>query len=276
MSDRPVALVTGASAGIGQALANVFAENGHDLVLVARRRERLEALAAALKERHGADSVVLPADLADPAAPERIFEETERAGITVDVLVNNAGYGVEPFTRTGWRTQADFLQVLLTSVCHLTHLYLPGMRQRDRGRILNVASLAAFAPVRSGDLYAPIKTYVVRFTEAIDQELKERGGNVRCTASCPGFTYTEFHDVMEIRDQVSTIPKFMWQTADQVAREAYEACMAGRTVVVHGGFNRFAAWLMPKLPRWAVKLLSPKGSLDRWSAEEEKAGSRDL
>jgi len=270
MSNRPVALITGASAGIGQALADVFAEKGHDLVLVARRQGRLEEIAAGLKARHGADSLVVTADLADPAAPERILEETERAGVTVDVLVNNAGYGSEPFTRTGWRTQADFLQVLLTSVCHLTHLYLPGMRERGRGRVLNVASLAAFAPVRSGDLYAPIKTYVVRFSEAIDQELKEQGENVRCTVSCPGFTYTEFHDVMGIRDQVSSIPKFMWQTSEQVAREAYAACMAGQTVIVHGAFNRFAAWLMPRLPRWAVKMLSPKGSLDRWSAEEGK------
>ncbi|MEZ5064385.1 MAG: SDR family oxidoreductase [bacterium] len=272
MNRKPVALVTGASAGIGRALADVFAARGHDLVLVARRRERLEEIAAELKSKHGADSLVIPADLADPAAPDAIFAETERAGVTVDVLVNNAGFGEEPFTRTEWAKQDAFLQVLLMAVCHLTHLYLPGMRQRGRGRVLNVASLAAFAPVRSGDLYAPIKTFVVRFTEAIDEELKARGEDVRCVASCPGFTYTEFHDVMGIRDQVSTIPKHMWQSADQVAREAYDACMAGRTVYVHGAFNKFAAWVMPLLPRWMVRLLSPKGSLDRWSAEEGRAG----
>jgi short-subunit dehydrogenase len=268
---RPVALITGASAGIGQSLAAVFAENGHDLVLTARRRERLEELAGRLKAEHGVEAHVVAADLADPNAPERLFTEVESLGVKVDVLVNNAGFGEEPFTRTPWRAQADFLQVLLTAPCHLTHVFLPGMLERGRGRVLNVASLAAFGPVRSGDLYAPIKTFLVRFTRALDTEMVERGGKVRCVVSCPGFTYTEFHDVMGIRDRVSTIPKFMWKSADEVAREAYDACMAGKTVYVHGFVNRVFAFLMPRLPVWLVRALSPRGALDRWSAEEGKA-----
>ena len=178
MSARTV-LVTGASAGIGLELSRVFAERGYRVVLVARRAERLEQLAHELRSQ-GALAETLVADLADPNAPEEMFRETQRRGIDIDILVNNAGYGEEPFGATAWADQARFLQVMLVSLCHLTHLYLPGMKQRGYGRVLNVASLAAFAPVRAGDLYAPIKTFVVRFTQAIDDELVRGEVDVRC------------------------------------------------------------------------------------------------
>lgn len=258
MSSPRTALVTGASAGIGAELARVFAANGYRLVLVARRRDRLEALAAELRDKHGTESQVVVADLARPEAPDEIFAETERAGIAVDVLVNNAGYGEKPFPRTDWPAQDAFLRVLLTSVCHLTHHYLPGMSERGYGRILNVASVAAWAPSRRGDLYVPIKSFVVNFTKSLDDHLEQEPGDVRCTASCPGFTYSEFHDVNGMREHVNRMPKFLWRTADRVAREAYEACLAGKTVHIHGPVNRLLTFLMPKMPTGLLRALTPK------------------
>ena len=140
---RRLALVTGASAGIGAALARSLAARGYDLALTARRQERLDALADELRLRFGAGSLVIPEDLADPAAPARLLAAVEAAGRDIDVLVNNAGYGLPGvFVETGWQEQADFLQVMLHAPTELTHRLLPGMTERRFGRILNVASLA--------------------------------------------------------------------------------------------------------------------------------------
>ena len=150
------ALVTGASAGIGKAFAELLAEHGYTLVLTARRADRLEALAADLRAAHGVAVHVLPADLADPAAPAALCAEIHARALHIDVLVNNAGYGVPgAYARTDWRRQADFIQVLVTAVAELTHRLLPAMIARGYGRVMNIASLAALVPAAPGHTLMP-------------------------------------------------------------------------------------------------------------------------
>lgn len=265
------ALITGASAGIGVEFARVFSAEGFDLVLVARRREKMDRLAIELEKRDGARVRVLAEDLSDPAAPERIARTLSAEGIVVDALVNNAGYGIgAPFSRTTWKQQADFLQVMLTSVVQLTHLFLPGMLERRWGRILNVSSVAAYAPERPGDMYAPIKTFVVRFSKSLALETADRG--VHVTALCPGFTYSEFHDVLGVRQEVSKLPKIMWRAADVVAREGFDAVMKGQAVKVNGWANRLVVWLCQALPAWAIRMLSPAAAMRRKAFQVNRPG----
>lgn len=242
------ALVTGASAGIGKAFAELLAEHGYDLVLTARRADRLEALAAALAAAHGIRAVSLPADLADPAAPAALCEAVHQRGLAVDVLVNNAGYGVPgKYVRTSWQQQADLIQVLVTAVAELTHRLLPGMIARGFGRVVNVASLAALVPAAPGHtLYAASKAFLVKFSEALAGEVRADG--VHVTAVCPGFTYSEFHDVTGTRARVNTMPRFMWTDARHVAEDGYAAVMAGRAVHVVGRVNRAIAFGAKHMP----------------------------
>lgn len=236
--DRPTALVTGASAGIGAAFCRALAADGYDLVLTARRRDRLEDLGAELEERHKTAVTVLPADLADPRAPLQLFEQIAEKRLAIDVLVNNAGYGQrESFLEVDWKVHADFIQVLVTSVVQLCHLFIPAMRQRGFGRVINVASVAAFTPSALGfTLYGAAKVFVVKFSEALWLELRDTG--VHVTAVCPGLTYSEFHDVLGVRKAMSRIPSFMWMDADTVARKGIEAVMRGEPMYVNGAVNR--------------------------------------
>ncbi|HLN57107.1 MAG TPA: SDR family oxidoreductase, partial [Thermoanaerobaculia bacterium] len=187
------ALVTGASSGIGKELARLIAADGYDLVLVARRQERLEELARELSVAHGVSARVIAADLADPDSPKRIVEELEAERIAVDVLVNNAGFGI--YGRL-WNSditrQLEIIQVNVVALTDLTGRLLPGMVSRKRGRIVNVASTAAFQPGPYQAVYYATKAYVLSFSEAIAEELK--GTGVTVTALCPGPTTTEFQE----------------------------------------------------------------------------------
>ncbi len=249
---RRTALVTGASAGIGAALARVLAEHGFDLVLVARREERLRALAGDLGRQFRIDTRVLVADLADPAAPADIFVKCLAGGRHVDVLVNNAGYGLGGgFLDASWEQHARFIQVMMTALAEITYRFLPGMIDRRYGRIINVASLAGLVPATAGHtLYAASKAFVIRFSQSLALETRRHG--VHVTALCPGFTYTEFHDVSGTRALVSRLPKWMWMDADHVAREAYDAVMRGQIVRVPGRVNRFLASLVHLMPESLV------------------------
>ena len=200
------ALVTGASAGIGRAFAEVLAAHGYRLVLVARRADRLEAAAAELRQRHGIETSAITADLAEPDAPARLAAELERRGLTVDVLVNNAGYGVPGrYEQSPWARHDANLRVMVTAVCELTHRLLPGMIERKWGRIINIASLAGHVPAPAGHtLYAATKAFLVRFSESLHAEHVRDG--VHTCAVCPGFTYSEFHDVTGTRAKVSQMP----------------------------------------------------------------------
>jgi hypothetical protein len=247
------ALVTGASSGIGEAIAREYARRGKPLVLTARRVDRLEALAAELRAQ--VPVTVLPADLADRDAPAQLFAATNARGLFVDTLVNNAGYGVPGrFLSAGWRTHADFLQVMVAAVGELTHLYLPAMEAAGRGRILNVASLAGLVPASPGHtLYGATKAWLIRFSECLALEVAPRG--VHVTALCPGFTWTEFHDANGMRAAVSRLPRWLWLDSATVARLGVDAVEAGRARVVTGAPNRLVAVLCKLLPDAAARAL---------------------
>jgi len=256
-STKRTALVTGASAGIGRELAWVFARHGFDLILLARRRRRLEELSMRLREDCGVEARVLVSDLADPKAPERIFDELSRSAVAVDVLVNNAGYAIpETFSESGWLEQADLIQVMSTAVAHLCHLFAPAMAKRGYGRILNVASLTVYAPPSAGSLYAATKSFVVQLSRSLSQELAGRG--VHVTALCPGLTYSEFHDMMGTREAVRRLPSFLWMDARTVAEQGYDAVMRGDTVYINGWVNRLIAGLCTIIPNVIIERCRPK------------------
>lgn len=247
------ALITGASSGIGAAIAREYAARGKRLILTARRIDRLEALAAEL--RPGVAVEIVTADLADPTAASRLFVETQARGLFVDTLVNNAGYGVPGrYLSADWKTHADFLQVLVTSVAELTWRFLPAMEAAGHGRILNVASLAGLVPASPGHtLYGAAKSFVIRFSESLAQEVRDRG--VHVTALCPGFTYSEFHDVNGMREKISRLPNAIWLSAEQVARLGVDAVEAGKVRVVTGKINRGIALLSKYLPDTLTRAL---------------------
>lgn len=256
-TSRSHVLVTGASAGIGEALARAYAARRRPLILLARRAERLASLAAELSEQVPVE--VLAADLADPAAPAAIVAELERRGLQVGGLVNNAGYGLPgAFHVPDWEAHGRFLQVMVTAVCELTWRLLPAMQASGRGEILNVASLAGHLPGSAGHtLYAASKAFMIRFSESLALENAERG--IRVCALCPGFTYSEFHDITGTRAQVSRMPKWMWMTADEVAREGLDALAAGKVVHVTGRANRLIKAFTQLLPdRMALKLVQKR------------------
>ncbi|MDZ4828785.1 MAG: SDR family oxidoreductase [Phycisphaerae bacterium] len=260
-TDRPVALVTGASAGIGLAFAELLADRGHDVVLVARRRDRLAEAAKAIEAR-GARAHVICADLADPASSGRVAREALARCSRVDVLVNNAGYGLATkFVETPWEQHRAFLEVLLVSVTELTHRLLPSMLARRSGRVIQIASVAAYAPESAGSLYSPTKRFMVSFTRALALELK--GSGVTTTAVCPGFTYSEFHDVMGNRAAMNRLPAWMWKDAASVARIGLDAADRGRTIVVPGAVNQAIAALCAVVPFSLVQRFGPKKLLDR-------------
>jgi len=250
---RRTALITGASAGIGEAFAHEYARRGWNLVLTARREDRLRALAQELADVRGVAARVLPADLADPAAPAALVDELGRAGVPVDALVNNAGFGVAgSYRSTTWAQQRDGIQVMVTAVAELTHRLLPGMIDRRYGRIVNVASVAGLVPSPPGHtLYGASKSFLVKFSQALAAEVRAYG--VHVTALCPGFTYSEFHDVNGTRGLVSQLPGFMFMDAGTVARQGYDAVMRGKSVYVNGRVNRGIALLVRYLPHWLIQ-----------------------
>ena len=246
--NRRTALITGASAGIGAALARVYAAEGWDLILTARREGPLNALADELR-RTGCAVTVLTADLADPAAPRALYEAVLERGLMVDALVNNAGFSrTAGFLHTDPADHAAMIRVMLTAPIELSRLFAPDMVARSYGRIINVASLAGRMPATGGDtLYGPIKSFLIKASQGLYLELKDTG--VHVTALCPGYTLTEFHDVNGTRDEVSAAyPAWMWQTAARVARVGYDAVEANRPQVTPGVMNNVLAGLAKHLP----------------------------
>lgn len=257
MSESSYALVTGASSGIGAAIAREYARRGVPLVLTARRRERLEALANELRAQVPCE--VLVADLADPAAPQAMVEELAQRGIRIGRLVNNAGYGVPGnYLSSPWSEHARFLQVMVTAISELTWRLLPQIRDSDQGRILNVASFAGLAPGANGQtLYAGAKSYLIKLSESLALENLRFG--VHVCALCPGFTYSEFHDVTGTRDRVSQLPRWMWLQADAVARAGVDAVEAGKVRVVPGlGYKMLYLGIRFLPERWMLATMKRK------------------
>lgn len=241
-------LVTGASSGIGEAFAEVFASRGFNLVLTARREDRLRAIADRLEGQYSVGAEVVPADLSRPEAPGELCAALAEGGIAVDALVNNAGYGMPgAYTASPWERHAAFLQVMVVAVAELTHRLLPPMIERGYGRIVNVASLAGLVPSPAGHtLYGASKAFMIRFSEALARETRPLG--VHVTAVCPGFTYTEFHDVNGMRSEVSRLPRFMWMDARTVAEQGFDAVMGGAPICVNGRLNSTIATAARLLP----------------------------
>ena len=251
--------MTGASAGIGAAFAHELAQRGCALVLTARRLGRLESLAAQLRTSFGIRVECIAADLADAHAPVTLCAEIARRDIAIDILVNNAGYGVAgSFLTPTWQTHADFIQVLMTAPCELVYQLLPDMQQRGFGRILNIASLAGHIPGSAGHtLYAASKAFLIKFSQSLALENLAHGVNV--CAVCPGFTYSEFHDVTGTRRIVSKMPKWMWMRAEDVACIGLNGAERGEIVCVTGRVNRAIKTLFKLLPdRFALRSMQKR------------------
>ncbi len=255
---RRLALITGASSGIGAAFARLYAGHGYDLALTARRADRLAALADEVRLGHGVEILIAPADLADPDATDAILGQIAAHGRSVDALVNNAGYGTPGAYAAGsWEDRRAFLQVLLMAVCELTHKVLPGMVERRFGRIVNVASLAGLVPGGAETaLYGAAKAFLVSFSQALHAETRAAG--VHVSALCPGFTYSEFHDVNGTRESIGAMaPPWMWLGADEVAAAGYEAAEANRPICVPGAPNKAIAAVAKLLPdEWGMALMA--------------------
>jgi uncharacterized protein len=242
------ALVTGASAGIGLELATQLAAGGTNLVLTARRADRLEALASKLKAAHNIRTEIVAADLAQSNAPEQIYAFTQQNGIMVDLLINNAGfgqYGELPQVET--QRLLDMVQVNCLAVVHLTRLYLPGMVERKRGDVLILASTASFQAVPYISTYAATKAFDLLFAEGLAEEMKPHG--IRVCALCPGSTESEFHAVA---GQQEFTAKYHQETAEKVARTGLQALAAGKSYVISGLGNYIGAQSQRLVPRRMV------------------------
>lgn len=248
---RRLVLITGASAGIGAEFARQYAELGWDIALTARREDRLTELAKTLEDDHGISTITVAQDLSKPDSVGKILDAIEAQGRHVDGLVNNAGYGLPgTFFNTNWQDQADFLWVLYASPIKLAHAVLPGMAERRFGRIINVASLAGYAAGSAGHtLYASVKAGLIKFSESLNAEAAALGyEDIHCTALCPGFTWSEFHDVNGTRQDTEKMPKWMWMEAAPVVRSGIDAVNKGQPVVVPGMVNKGLATLTRILP----------------------------
>jgi short-subunit dehydrogenase len=231
------ALITGASSGIGLELAKLFAQDGHDLVLVARRGDRLRALAAELARSYRVRSTVITADLADPGTPPEIARSVEAAGIEIRYLVNNAGSGLTGrFAKTDITTELRMIQVNVGALTHLTKLFLAGMLARHEGAILNVASTAGFVPGPLMAVYYATKAYVISLSEALAEELTGSGATV--TVLCPGATRTDFWAAAGTDASARLLRRPWVADAASVARAGYEGLRVGKRMVIPGLANK--------------------------------------
>ncbi|MGA2061557.1 MAG: SDR family oxidoreductase [Thermoguttaceae bacterium] len=247
---RETVLITGASSGIGLALAKLFAADKSDLVLVARNQAALENLAEELRRDHGGDVLVEPNDLADAAAPQAIFDHLTAKGITVDVVVNNAGFGsLGAFTNLPAQRQLDMIQVNVAALTHLSRLFLPGMIERGRGGILNVGSTAGFQPGPNMAVYYAAKAYVLSFTEALAEELA--GTKIKVTCLAPGPTATGFAALARMENAL--LFRLGAMDAKSVASVGYRGFRRGKVLVIPGFRNKLGTFAVRLGPRLLVR-----------------------
>jgi uncharacterized protein len=250
-------LITGASTGIGAALADVFAEHGHDLLLVARNREKLQARATEIEQKHKVKVAWFTEDLADPGGPARVHRTVSAEGLDVENLVNNAGVGLYgKFVNTDLDAELKMIQLNVTSVVELTKRFLPAMVRNERGRILNVASTAAFVPGPWMSIYYATKAFVLSFSEAIDYELRPKG--VTVTTLCPGPTESEFK--VRAGSERSRLFESLLMDAPTVARAGYDGMMKGKTLVVPGLRNKLIPVAARLIPRPMMAALSHRAA----------------
>jgi short-subunit dehydrogenase len=241
------ALVTGATAGIGESFSRMLASKGFNIALVARDEARLHERAAGLREKYGVQTFVLPADLATDsgcAAVEEYIKEFE-----IEVLINNAGFGInKPFTASALDAEQDLLDVLVRNPMRLMHILLPQMKARNSGTIINVSSVASFI---AGGTYSASKSYLTVLSESLHTEL--RGTNVKISALCPGFTRTEFHE--RGRMKMKGLPDFMWLDSDQLVAQSWSDAQAGKAVSIPGWQYKLLVGFISLLPRRIVRTI---------------------
>ena len=245
-----IVLITGASSGIGEALARRVAQSGRSVALVARRADRLEALAAELRRDHGIEAQPLPCDLTKPGAIAALAREVEQRGLTVDWLVNNAGFGTfGAFHALPVERELEEIRLNVEALVEATGRFLPGMVQRRRGVVMNISSIGGLFPGPFMSTYTATKAFVVAFSAGLEVELRGTGVSVLCV--CPGFTRTEFQSHVDV--DTSTIPSLAWQSADDVAGEALAAASRGG-ILVNGRMNRVFTGMLGFLPRtWVTR-----------------------
>ncbi len=244
-------LITGASGGIGYELAKVFARNRYNLILVARSLDKLQRIQTELAQSDGIRVDIISQDLSQSESPVALFEQIQQQGLTVDVLVNNAGFGdYGPFAKSDWSRQKALLQLNMMSLTHLTRLFLPLMQQRGAGKILNVASTAAFQPGPFMAAYYASKSYVMSFTEALAYEVE--GTGITVTVLCPGPTRgTDFQTRANLGD-VDFFKQLKLPMAAEVAQFGYDALNRGQVLAIHGLFNRLLVFTNRLMPRRVV------------------------
>ncbi len=258
-SSNPVALVTGASSGIGEVLARCFASAGHDLILVARSADKLKALASELEAAHGIFAVAHAVDLSMPGAAAKLFDALQAKQRHIDVLVNCAGVLEQgPFLTIDAAKHQQIIDLNISGVTSMLSAFLPDMVARadvdGPKRVLNVASIAAFQPIPSLASYAASKAYVLSLSESLSEELK--GTGVTVTALCPGITATNMlRAAAGANDKVSRIPSFMVGDVNDVAHQGFEACMKGRAICVPGAINQATTLATRATPKWLVRKL---------------------
>jgi short-subunit dehydrogenase len=248
------ALITGSSSGLGKEFARIHASNGNDLVLVARSKDKLEALKLELEKQFGISVYVIVKDLSDQYAPKSVYDEIKTHKITVDYLINNAGFGdFGLFAETDWEKQLEMINLNVTCLTYLTRLFLPDMIKNKSGKILNIASTAAFQPGPTMSVYFATKAFVLSFSEAIANELK--GTGVTVTALCPGATETGFKAAASLEDS-NLFKGNQIASSKEVAVFGYNKMMEGKTVAIHGIVNNLMAQSVRFAPRNVVTTIA--------------------
>jgi short-subunit dehydrogenase len=261
-TERPTAMVTGASAGIGEAFARELAARHHDLVIVARSATRLEALASELQQTHWVNVEVLDADLTDPSQLAKVEARLADEQRPIDVLINNAGFGtLGDFETLDVDNEEREVRLNVLAVVRLSHAALGPMVARGRGGILNVSSIAGFQPLPQMAIYGATKAFITSFSQALHNEAKSKG--VTITVLCPGFTHSEF----QVRSgaHASRLPEFAWQNPPEVARAGLAALDKGKALVVPGGLNKITAFLSDVSPSALTRRVT--GTLGRFYGE---------
>jgi len=254
--EKKTALVTGASAGLGTEFARQLAAKGYDLVLVARRRDRLEILARELSDHYKVQCWIETFDLSDPVAPQALFSALQARDLAVDYLVNNAGIaGPDLLDEPDWKKHQAFYQLMMTSVAHLCHLFIPTMQDCGFGRIINVASVAGRIPRADGCNYSSSKAYVVALSESLALTLS--GSGVHVTALCPGFTHTEFHESAGMIEMKNSLPRWLWYSAETVVADGIRAVEKAKPVYISGRIYRWVDPLFQSV--WTRRLFKAPG-----------------
>jgi short-subunit dehydrogenase len=257
---KKTALITGASSGIGKEFAELLARDGYDLILVARHEDELKKVSDTLREKFSISTKIMAKDLSNSSAPDEIFDEIKKNSIEVGVLVNNAGFGsYGSFIETDLKTSLDLFLVNITALTHLTSLFVPLMVKNGGGKVLNVASVAAFPPGPYMNVYYSTKAYVLSFSVALNEEL--RGKNVSVTALCPGPTETNFQKRIGLKNGEMFSIKSM--DAKSVAKAGYDGLKSGKTIVVPGFINKVTTFILRFISRSSAAKFVGKGQIVR-------------